>query len=388
MDITNHLTVGGYKTVRRAYGFDEVALVPGIRVIDPRDVDISWQLGGISFALPIIAAALDGAVNPRLAAQMSKLGGLAVLNLDGLQTRYENAEEVLQSVADAPAEGVIAFIQELYAREAVKPHLIAKRVREIRDAGAIVAVSSAPHTAMANAAAAVEAGANLFFIQSTVGSVHFESTHTNALDVCAFVASSNVPVIIGNTVGYAATLELMEAGAAGVLVGVGPGAICTSRKVLGIGVPQITATADAAAARDDYHAQTGRYVPIITDGGMKGGGDIAKAIAAGADAVMLGSTIAAAAEAPAPGYSWGMATSSADLPRGTRIKVGVSGTLSEILLGPAHKDDGTMNLMGALRLSMGSLGAHNIKEMQQVQMMVAPSLQSEGKSAQRSQGVG
>ena len=388
MDTQNFLPVGGYKRARRAYGFDEVALVPGTLVIDPRDVDVSWTLGGIRFAIPIIAAALDGAVNPRLAAQMSRLGGLAVLNLDGLQTRYEDAEAVLQSVADAPPDGIIAFIQNLYAAEPVKPRLVAQRVREIKAAGAVCAVSSAPHTARANAAAATEAGADLFFVQSTVGTVRFESSHTEALDVRGFIAASPVPVIVGNTVGYEATRELMEAGAAGVLIGVGPGAICTSRKVLGIGVPQITATADGAAARDDYYAATGRYVPVIADGGMRGGGDIAKAIAAGADAVMLGSTIAAAAEAPAPGYSWGMATSSADLPRGTRIKVGVSGTLQEILTGPAHKDDGTMNLAGALRLSMGSLGAHTIKEMQQADMMVAPSLQSEGKSLQRAQGVG
>ncbi len=381
-------TVGGNKRVRRAYGFDEVALVPGPLVIDPRDVDISWTLGGIHFDIPLLAAALDGAVNPRLAARMSALGGLAVLNLDGIQARYEDAEAVLQAIADAPSDGVIAFIQELYAKEAVKPHLIARRVREIKDAGGIAAVSAAPLSAKAAGMAAVGAGADLFFIQSTVGSVRFESSHVEAFNVAAFIEESPIPVIVGNTVGYAATRELMEAGAAGVLVGVGPGQICTSRKVLGIGVPQITATADCAAARDDYQAATGRYVPIITDGGIKNGGDIAKAIAAGADAVMLGSTIAAASEAPAPGYSWGMATSSADLPRGTRIKVGVSGPLQEILFGPAHKDDGTMNLMGALRLSMGSLGARTIKEMQQAEMMVAPSLPSEGKAMQRAQGVG
>lgn len=381
-------TVGGNKRVRRAYGFDEVALVPGALVIDPRDVDVSWTLGGIRFGMPIIAAALDGAVNPRLAAEMGKLGGLAVLNLDGIQSRYEDAEAVLQAIADAPADGVVHFIQDLYAKELIKPHLIARRVKEIRAAGVVCAVSAAPHTARVAAEAAVEAGASLFFIQSTVGTVRFESSHVAAFDVAAFIESSPIPVVVGNTVGAAATLELMRAGAAGVLVGIGPGQICTSRKVLGIGVPQITATADCAGARDDYFAETGRYVPVITDGGIRNGGDIAKAIAAGADAVMLGSAIAAAAEAPAPGFSWGMATSSADLPRGTRIKVGIAGTLREILLGPAHRDDGTMNLVGALRLSMGSLGAHNLKEMQQAEMMVAPSLPSEGKGLQRAQGVG
>lgn len=382
------VVVGGNKRARRSYGFDEVALVPGPLVIDPRDVDVSWTLGGRQFAIPIIAAALDGAVNPRMAARMSQLGGLAVLNLDGIQSRYEDAEAALQSIADAPSEGVIRFIQKLYADAPVRADLISRRVREIKEAGGIVAVSATPQTAASAAEAAVSAGADLFFIQSTVGSVRFESSQIPAFPVADFCSQAPVPVVVGNTVGYQATLELMEAGAAAVLVGIGPGHICTSRKVLGIGVPQVTATADCAAARDDYFKATGRYVPVVTDGGIRNGGDIAKAIASGADAVMLGSTIAAAQEAPAPGFSWGMATSSADLPRGTRINVGVSGPLEEILFGPAHRDDGTMNLIGALKLSMGSLGARNIKEMQQAEMMIAPSLPSEGKSLQRAQGVG
>lgn len=382
------VVVGGKKRARRAYGFDEVALVPGPLVIDARDVDVSWTLGGKRFDVPIIAAALDGAVNPKLAVRMSNLGGLAVLNLDGVQARYEDAEDVLRRIAEAPSEGVIEFIQRLYADEPVKPELIKRRVREIKDAGGVAAVSATPHSAQAAAEAAVEAGVDLFFVQSTVGTVRFESSRIATFPVAEFCKNAPVPVVVGNTVGYQATYELMEAGAAAVLVGVGPGHICTSRKVLGIGVPQITATADCAAARDDYAEKTGRYVPVITDGGIRNGGDIAKAIVAGADAVMLGSTIAAAAEAPAPGFSWGMATSSADLPRGTRIKVGVSGTLEEILFGPAHKDDGTMNLVGALKLSMGSLGARNLKEMQQVEMIIAPAIASEGKSLQRAQGVG
>ncbi len=382
------VTIGGSKKSRRTYGFDEVALVPGPLVVDARDVDVSWTLGGKTFAFPIIAAALDGAVNPALALQMSKMGGLAVLNLDGIQTRYEDAEAVLQAIADAPSDGIISFIQKLYADAPVRADLIARRVREIKQGGGIVAVSAAPHTAEKAAEAAVEAGADLFFVQSTVGTVRFESSQMPTFPVAEFCKNAPIPVIVGNTVGYQATKELMEAGASGVLVGVGPGAICTSRKVLGIGVPQVTATADCAQARDDYFNETGRYVPIVTDGGIRNGGDIAKAIAAGADAVMLGSTIAAAQEAPALGFSWGMATSSADLPRGTRIKVGVSGTLQEILFGPAHKDDGTMNLVGALKLSMGSLGAKNLKEMQQAEMIVAPAIASEGKSLQRAQGVG
>ncbi|MFZ4782717.1 MAG: GuaB3 family IMP dehydrogenase-related protein [Armatimonadaceae bacterium] len=382
------ITVGGRRVARRAYGFDEVALAPGPLVIDAKDVDVSWKLGNLTIQCPILASSLDGAVNPALAAEMSRLGGIAVLNLDGIQTRYENAEEILQQIADHPAEGVIRFIQSLYAAAPVRADLIALRIKQMKANGGIAAVAAAPHTAHKAAEAAVAAGADVFVIQSTVGTVKFESSTIPEFPIAEFCKNSPIPVIVGNTVGYQATYDLMEAGAAAILVGVGPGHICTSRKVLGIGVPQITATADCAAARDDYFEQTGRYVPIITDGGIRNGGDISKAIAAGADAVMLGSTIAAAKEAPAPGYSWGMATSSADLPRGTRIQVGISGTLEEILYGPAHRDDGTMNLVGALRLSMGSLGAHNIKEMQHVQMFVAPSLPTEGKSLQRSQGVG
>lgn len=380
--------VGGRKRVRRAYGFDEVALAPGPLVVDARDVDISWTLGGRRIEIPIIAAALDGAVNPKLAIAMSQLGGLAVMNLDGIQARYDDAEAVLQSIADAPKAGIIEYIQKLYAEAPVRSDLIRRRVREIKDAGGIAAVSATPLTAAKAAEAAVEAGVDFFFVQSTVGTVRFESSQVEAFPVAEFCQQAPVPVVVGNTVGYQATYELMEAGAAGVLVGVGPGHICTSRKVLGIGVPQITATADCAAARDDYFEKTGRYVPIVTDGGIRNGGDISKAIAAGADAVMLGSTIAAAAEAPAPRFSWGMATSSADLPRGTRIEVGIAGPLKEILFGPAHKDDGTMNLVGALRLSMSSLGARTIKEMQQVEMVIAPAIASEGKSLQRAQGVG
>jgi IMP dehydrogenase len=358
-------------------------------VIDARDVDVSWELAGRRIDVPILASALDGAVNPRLAIEMSRLGGLAVLNLDGIQARYENAEEVLQSVADHPKnEKLIGYLQSLYSSAPVKPELIARRVKEIKDGGGVAAVAAAPHSAQSAAEAAIGAGADVFVIQSTVGSVHFESREIEEFPVAEFCQSCKIPVIVGNTVGYQATMDLMEAGAAAILVGVGPGHICTSRKVLGIGVPQITATADCAAARDDYFEKSGRYVPIITDGGIRNGGDIAKAIAAGADAVMLGSTIAAAEEAPARGVSWGMATMSADLPRGTRIDVGVSGPLEQILFGPAHRDDGTMNLVGALRLSMGSLGAHTVREMQQVEMMIAPSLPSEGKSLQRSQGVG
>jgi len=381
------ITLGGNKKARRAYGFDEVALAPSALSVDPRDVDTSWRLGPHRFDIPIVASALDAAVSPSLAVEMSRLGGLAVLNGDGLQTRYEDAASALQRIADAPASEVIETLQSLY-REPIRAELIARRVREIKDAGGIAAVSAVPPTAGRIAPVAVEAGADFFVVASQVATARHSSASGDAVDIAGFCRDSPVPVIIGNCVGYQACLELMEAGAAAVLVGVGPGAICTTRRVLGIGVPQVTATADCAAARDDFHKRTGRYVPVITDGGMRTGGDLAKAIASGADALMLGSVIAAAREAPAHGWSWGMASSSADLPRGTRIKVEVAGTLREILLGPAHKDDGTMNLVGALRLAMASCGARNIPEMQQAEMFVAPALQTEGKSQQRAQGVG
>ena len=381
------IALGGNKKARRAYGFDEVALAPSALSVDPRDVDTGWQLGPHRFPIPIIASALDAAVDPALAAEMSRLGGLAVLNGDGLQTRYADAEAALQRIADAPADRVIETLQDLY-KEPIRDELIARRVREIKDAGGIAAVSAVPPTAGRIAQAAVEAGADFFVVASQVATARHASSSGDAVDIARFCRDSPVPVIIGNCVGYQACLELMEAGAAAVLVGVGPGAICTTRRVLGIGIPQVTATADCAAARDDFFRSTGKYVPIITDGGMRTGGDLAKAVASGADALMLGSTIAAASEAPAPGWSWGMASSSADLPRGTRIKVEVAGTLREILLGPAHKDDGTMNLVGALRLAMASCGARNLKEMQQATLFVAPALQTEGKSQQRAQGVG
>jgi len=381
------ITLGGNKKARRVYGFDEVALVPSGASIDPRDVDTSWQLGSHKFSIPIVASALDAAINPRMAVEMSRLGGFGVLNGDGVQCRYEDAEEVLQRIADAPSEGIVQTIQEIYSRP-LKEELVAKRVAEIRAAGAFCAIASVPPTAPMIARAAIEAGADVFVVASQVTSVRHTSTHVEVVDLVKFIQESPIPVIVGNCVGYGPALELMEAGAAAVLVGVGPGAICTTRRVLGLGVPQVTATADCAAARDAYFARTGRYVPIITDGGMRTGGDIAKAIASGADALMIGTSIAAAEEAPARGYSWGMATGSADLPRGTRVKCDVMGTLKEILLGPAHKDDGTMNLVGALKMSMSSCGAHTLREMQQAELAVAPQLATEGKTLQRAQGVG
>lgn len=381
------ITLGGNKKARRVYGFDEVALTPSALSVDPRDIDVSWELGRHRFTIPIIAAALDAAVDVRLAVEMSNLGGFAVMNGDGIQTRYEDPESILQEIADAPAEGIIQKIQQIYTAP-VREDLIALRVAAIKATGAICAISSIPPSAPRSAQAAVEAGADIFVVASTVTTIRHFSTHGTPVDLAQFIRESPIPVILGNCVGYSASLELMEAGAAAVLVGVGPGAICTTRRVLGLGVPQVTAIADCAAARDYFQTQSGKYVPIVADGGMRTGGDISKAIACGADAVMLGSSIAASSEAPAPGYSWGMATSSADLPRGTRIKTDIMGTLREILLGPAHKDDGTMNLVGALRLAMASCGARTIREMQQAELVIAPSLATEGKALQRAQGVG
>ena len=381
------ITLGGNKKARRVYGFDEVALTPSVLSVDPRDIDVSWELGRHRFTIPVIAAALDAAVDVRLAVEMSNLGGFAVMNGDGIQTRYEDPESILQEIADAPAEGIIQKIQQIYTAP-VREDLIALRVAAIKATGAICAISSIPPSAPRSAQAAVEAGADIFVVASTVTTIRHFSTHGTPVDLAQFIRESPIPVILGNCVGYSASLELMEAGAAAVLVGVGPGAICTTRRVLGLGVPQVTAIADCAAARDYFQTQSGKYVPIVADGGMRTGGDISKAIACGADAVMLGSSIAASSEAPAPGYSWGMATSSADLPRGTRIKTDIMGTLREILLGPAHKDDGTMNLVGALRLAMASCGARTIREMQQAELVIAPSLATEGKALQRAQGVG
>ena len=381
------ITLGGNKRARRVYGFDEVALVPSALSVDPRDVDLGWQLGKRRFDLPVIASAMDAAVNPRMAVEMSRLGGFAVLNGDGLQARYEDAEAMLQEIADAPSEGIIERFQQIYAQP-VRDDLLARRVSEIKAGGGFCAVSAIPPTAPRTASVAVEAGADVVVVASQVATARHYSTHAAPVDLAQFCRDSPIPVVIGNCVSFQGALELMEAGASAILVGVGPGAICTTRSVLGVGVPQVTAIADCVAARDAYEQRTGKYVSIIADGGMRTGGDLAKAIASGADAVMLGSSIAAASEAPAPGFSWGMAMSNADLPRGTRIKVPVMGTLREILLGPAHKDDGTMNLVGALRLSMATCGAKTLKEMQQAELVIAPQIGTEGKSTQRAQHVG
>ena len=370
--------IGRGRKARRCYGFDEVALVPGNRTIDPAEVDTSWTFAGFKFTVPIIAAAMDGVVDVRLAVEMSKLGGLAVLNLEGVQTRYEKPDEIINKIIKAPQEEATALVQSVY-QEPIKENLVSKRIKEIKSAGAICAVSSIPQHAERFGELAIEAGADLFVIQSTVTSVTHVSKRYKPLDLRLFCEKMRIPVILGNCVTYEVALQLMEAGAGAILVGIGPGAACTTREVLGIGVPQITATCDCAAARDFYYKMYERYVPIIADGGMTGSGDICKAIASGADAVMVGSILARAEEAPGRGFHWGMATSDENLPRGTRVSVAVTGSLKEILLGPARMDDGSQNLVGALRTSMGSLGCASLKEMQLVEIAIAPAIKTEGK---------
>ena len=376
--IAPDVEVSGSARLRPAYGFDDVALVPGALTIDPEDVDISWQVGAHRFALPVIASAMDGVVDPAFAIGLGRLGGLAVLNLEGLQTRYDDPTEPLAAIAEAPPEKATQLLQELY-RPPVRQDLIRRRVEEIKEGGVAAAVSATPANAAAYARVAVDAGVDIFVVQSTVTSARHRSRAASDLSLKDFCRWMQVPVIVGNCVAYSAALELMECGIDALLVGVGPGAACTSREVLGVGVPQVTATLDCAAARRDFRAQTGRYVPIITDGGMRTGGDLCKAIASGADAVMLGSPFAQTEEAPGRGHHWGMATPHSALPRGTRIRVGVQGTLEQLLLGPTSRTDGTQNLMGALRTSMGVCGAANLGEMHAVDMVIAPSIKTEGK---------
>lgn len=382
------IQIGRGKTARRAYGIDEIALVPGNRTLDPSLADTRWRIGGIEREIPIIASAMDGVVDVRMAVLLSQLGALGVLNLEGIQTRYENPELILDRIASVGKEEFVALMQELYA-EPVKEELIERRIQEIKQQGGIAAVSATPAGAAKYGAAVAKAGADLFFVQATVVSTaHLSPESVTPLDLAQFCQEMPIPVILGNCVTYDVTLNLMKAGAAGVLVGIGPGAACTSRGVLGVGIPQASAVADCAAARDDYFDETGNYVPVIADGGLITGGDICKSLACGADGVMIGSPFARAKEAPGRGYHWGMATPSPVLPRGTRIRVGTTGTCEQILRGPAGLDDGTHNLLGALRTSMGTLGAKDIKEMQQVEVVIAPSLLTEGKVYQKAQQLG
>jgi IMP dehydrogenase len=363
--------------LRHAYGFDDVALVPGTMGVDPAEIDLSWTLGPHRLELPVMASAMDGVVDPALAVLLGRLGGLAVLNLEGLQTRYERPEEQLAEIAEAPPERVTALLQELY-RAPMRDELIARRIGEIKAGGTLAAVSATPSLAERLGPLAAEAGADVFVVQSTVTTARFRTTGAH-LDFERFCARMPVPVVVGNCVSFAAALELMQTGIAALLVGVGPGAACTSREVLGIGVPQVTATMDCADARDLHRRQSGRYVPIITDGGMRTGGDVCKAIASGADAVMLGSPFAQTSEAPGRGHHWGMATPHGALPRGTRIRVGINGSLEQVLFGPTSRTDGTQNLVGALRTCMGVSGATTISEMHDVEIVIAPAIKTEGK---------
>lgn len=382
------IQIGRGKTARRAYGFDEIALSPGNRTLDPKLADTRWTIGGIEREIPIIASAMDGVVDVDMAVKLSQLGALGVINLEGVQTRYEDPNPILDRIASVGPTEFVPLMQELYSQP-IKPELIEKRIQEIKSQGGIAAVSATPAGASQFGMIAAKAGADLFFIQATVVSTaHLSPESIAPLDLAKFCEEMPIPVILGNCVTYEVTLNLMKAGAAAVLVGIGPGAACTSRGVLGVGVPQATAVADCAAARDDFHRETGKYVPVIADGGLITGGDICKCIACGADAVMIGSPFARAKEAPGRGFHWGMATPSPVLPRGTRIRVGTTGTLEQILRGPAQLDDGTHNLLGALQTSMGTLGAKDIKEMQQVEVVIAPSLLTEGKVYQKAQQLG
>lgn len=383
-----NIQIGRGKAARRAYGFDEIALVPGQRTLDPKLADTSWRIGGIEREIPIIASAMDGVVDVQMAVQLSQMGALGVLNLEGIQTRYEDPNPILDRIASVGTTEFVPLMQELYA-EPIKPELIERRIQEIKQQGGIAAVSATPLGATRYGSAVAKAGADLFFIQATVVSTaHLSPEAVTPLDLAEFCQQMPIPVVLGNCVTYEVALNLMKAGAAAVLVGIGPGAACTSRGVLGVGVPQATAVADCAAARDDYYQETGNYVPVIADGGLVTGGDICKCIACGADGVMIGSPFARAKEAPGRGYHWGMATPSPVLPRGTRIRVGTTGTLEQILRGPAQLDDGTHNLLGALQTSMGTLGAKDIREMQQVEVVIAPSLLTEGKVYQKAQQLG
>ena len=373
--------IGRGRSASIAYGFDEISIVPSRRTRDLEDIDISWSMADYTFDIPVLASAMDGVVDVGFAIEMGKLGGLAVLNLDGIQTRYEEPAGVYEKIRNAPRETATKTIQEVY-REPVKPELITRRIKEMKKAGIITAASLTPQRVRELAQIAIDAGLDILVIQGTVVSAEHVSTRVTPLDLNEFIGSCKIPVIVGNCASYQTALHLMRTGAAGVLVGVGPGAACTTRAVLGVGVPMATAVADAAAARVRYLEETGRYVHVISDGGMRVGGDIAKAIACGADAVMIGSPLTRAEESPGKGYHWGMATYHPTLPRGMRVRTEVVGSLKMILLGPSSENDGTLNLMGALRTSMATCGHKDIKEFQKAEIVIAPSISTEGKFLQ------
>lgn len=379
--------IGRDRKARRAYGFDEIALVPGEVTVNPDEVDIHLEIGGVSYPIPFLASAMDGVVDTSFAVKMGKFGGIAVLNLEGIQTRYENPSEILDQITQSTPAAATELVQRIYV-EPIKEKLIAKRIEEIKKGGVPAVISTIPQHAEKFGKIAEEAGADLFVVQSTVTTVRHIAKAYSVVDFKKFCKSMRTPVILGNCVTYKVALDLMETGCAGILVGIGPGSACTTRGVLGLGVPQVTAIVDAAAARDLYLKKTGRHVPIIADGGMSTGGDVCKSFACGADAVMIGSAFARAKEAPGRGFHWGMATPHANLPRGTRIQVGTTGTLEEILFGPARLDDGTQNLVGALKTCLGNVGAQNLKEFQLTEIVIAPAIKTEGKLFQAAQRVG
>ena len=377
------------KTFTRAYGLDEIALVPSDRTLDLDMVDMSSTIAGIRLEIPVFASAMDSVVSPKTAIAIGRLGGVGVLNLEGVQTRYENPDEILERIAACDKASYVEIMQEIYQRNPVRDDLVVARIKEIKAAGVPTVVSSTPQRAAHLGKLAAEAGADAFLIQSTVVSTRFESkTNDKNLDLTRFCADMPIPVMVGNSTTYSVTLDLMKTGVAAVFIGIGPGAACTTRGVLGIGLPMASAIAQTAAARNAYYEQTGRYVSVISDGGIVNSGDICKALACGADAVMIGSPFAKSAEAPGRGFHWGMATPNALLPRGARIQVGTIGTLSEILRGPSKTDDGTQNIGGAIQTALATLGAQNIREMHQIEVVVAPSLLTEGKIYQKAQSLG
>ncbi|HEY5251263.1 MAG TPA: GuaB3 family IMP dehydrogenase-related protein [Acidimicrobiales bacterium] len=381
------IEIGIYKSGRQAYGFDDIAIVPSRRTRDPEDVDISWEIDAFRFDLPLMAAAMDGVVSPRTAIEIGRLGGLAVLNLEGLWTRYEDPDTLFEEISHLDNDKATARMQQMYL-EPIKPELVTERIREINAAGVRSCASVTPQRTTGLAPAILAGELDMLVIQGTVVSAEHVSKTVEPLNLKKFIREFDLPVIVGGCASYQAALHLMRTGAVGVLVGVGPGNACTTRGVLGIGVPQATAIADVAGARMRHLDETNVYVHVIADGGMSRGGDIAKAIACGADAVMLGSPLSSAQEAPGLGYHWGMATFHPTLPRGARVKTTVRGSMQEILLGPAHENDGRINLFGALRTSMATCGYQSVKEFQKAEVMIAPALQTEGKALQRSQGVG
>ena len=381
------MELGIAKQTKRAYGFEEIALVPSLKTLDPEVVDVSVEIAGLSMDIPIFGAAMDGVISPNTATLFGKCGGVGVLNLQGVWTRYDDAEKILDKITSVGRDEYVELMQRIY-KEPVKEELIAKRIKEIKQSGVLTVVSSTPQVADKYSELAETAGADAFLVQSTVISTNHVSASGEALDLKKLCLQRKIPIMVGNCVTYEVALDLMSTGVKAIFVGIGPGAACTSRGVLGIGVPMPTAIADCVGAREDYYKETGEYVSIIADGGMTVGGDVCKAIACGADAVMIGSPFAKASESPGKGYHWGMATPNAVLPRGTRIEVGTIGTLESILVGPARYDDGSQNFKGALQTSLGTLGAANIREMQGVDVVIAPSLLTEGKVYQKAQKLG